>query len=268
MTFLLSLFFSTAHAGLAELSEGERYQYKKSGPAKQRPRSGQGKKTRPRVRRRGDANSKALKKLLEQDQKILDLLESSSQQLHIKRSEEKVVALKRVRGTLLNSVVAMNTTPTTFIVRIDEGEGIEGAELKCQGQSFGKRVASRCSLMVANEREYPVEVEIWDLDGAQGIIADYVYSGEEKAFLSSSLAAFLQGTLGAAKDQVMTPLGETLRQNPKNQILEGLSNIAQNAREKIGQSGEGKLNIAYINAGKSVLVFFHQSLKLNQEVQK
>ena len=178
------------------------------------------------------------------------------------------MALQRVRGTLLNSVVALNTTPTTFIVRIDEGEGIKGAELKCQGQSFGKRVISQCSLMVSDGHEYPVEVEIWDLDGAQGIIADYLYSGEEKAFLSSSLAAFLQGTLGAAKDQVMTPLGEISKQNPKNQVLSGLGAIAENAREKIGQSGEGKLNIAYINAGKSVLVFFHQSLKLEREGKK
>ncbi len=254
-----------AYAGFVDLPPGELYQHK----VQKSPQVGPKAKTRSRRKQKSGTRAKddrALRELLEQDQKILKLLEAGSRQMVIKRSEEKIMALTRVRGTLLNSMVAMNTAPTTFIVRIEEGD-LEGAELKCQGQSFRKRVISKCGLLVAEEREYPVTVEIWDLDGAQGIIADYIYSGEEKSFLSSSLASFLQGTLEATKGQVMTPLGEVAAKNARNQALSGLSNIAQNAREKIAQSGDDKLSIAYINAGKSVLVFFHESLKLSEEVR-
>ena len=266
MKLLLLLFLSLpARAGFVDLPQGELYQHESRGEARKAPKQKNRRKTRKKRKARDD---RALRELLEQDKKILGFLEANSKQLIIKRSVEKINALARVRGTLLNSVVAMNTAPTTFIVRIDEGEGIKGAELKCQGQSFGKRVASKCGLMVAEDREYPVKVEIWDLDGAQGMIADYIYSGEEKSFLTSSLASFLQGTLEATKTQVMTPLGEVAQKNARNQVLSGLGAIAGNAREKIVQSGDETLSIAYINAGKSVLVFFHQSLELDGEVQK
>ena len=269
MTLLFLFFFVfvsvSAHAGFVDLPQRELYQVESRQEARKGRRQKNRRKTRTKRKVRDD---RALRELLEQDKKILELLEASSQGLIIKRSVEKINALARVRGTLLNSVVAMNTAPTTFIVRIDERESIKGAELKCQGQSFGKRVISKCSLMVAEEKEYSVNVEIWDLDGAQGMIADYLYSGEEKSFLASSLASFLQGSLEATKTQVMTPLGEVTEKNARNQILNGLGSIAGNAKDKIAQSGDETLSIAYVNAGKSVLVFFHQSLELNQEAHK
>ena len=265
---LLFLFLPlSAYAGFGDLSEGEFYQNRDRRPPEHKQRRQRGPRPQ-RIRKVRNDNDANLKKLLEQDQKIFGLLNASSKQLHIKRSEEKIPALARVRGTLLNSVVALNTAPSTFIVRIEEGEDIKGAELKCLGQNFQRRVISKCALMVAEGQEYPINVEIWDLDGAQGMIADYTYSGEEKAFLSSSLASFLEGSLEAAKGQIITPLGAMAEKNARNQILSGLGNIAQNTQEKINQSGDDKLSIAYINAGKPVLAFFHQSLTLNKEAIK
>ncbi len=269
MRLLIVLLSFSTQAGFIDLPQSEFYRYK--GPHK---KAGNNAGIAPKARKKAKARSKgqdnrALQELLEQDRQILNLLDASSKQLVIKRSQAKIMALTRVRGTLLNSVVAMNTTPATFIVRIDgDREELKGAELKCQGHTFQKRIISQCALMVAEDREYPVSVEIWDLDGAQGIIADYVYSGEEKSFLTSSLATFLQGGLNAARERVMTPFGEVSPQNARNQVVSGLSNIAQNAREKIAQSGDGKLEIAYVNSGKVVLVFFHQSLHLSEEVSK
>ena len=56
-------------------------------------------------------------------------------------------------------------------------------------------MSSRCDLLVWEDHEYQVDVELWDLDGAEGIIAHDYYSGEEKTFITSSFASFFQGVL-------------------------------------------------------------------------
>ena len=41
--------------------------------------------------------------------------------------------------------------------------------------------------------------------------------------------------------------------------------VGENAQKKIAESGEKDLQIAYVNSGKSVLVFFNQTLNLTTE---
>jgi hypothetical protein len=118
---------------------------------------------------------------------------------------------------------------------------------------------------VTEDSEFKVDVKVWDLDGAEGIIADYTYSGEEKAFLTSSFASFFEGVLDAAKDRIITPFGEATRNNEKNKVLGGLTGIAQSANELVRESGEKNLSVAFVNAGKEVLIFFNQSLSLTKE---
>jgi hypothetical protein len=47
--------------------------------------------------------------------------------------------------------------------------------------------------------------------------------------------------------------------------MDGLGQIAGNAKKKIIESGEQNLTISYVNSGKEVLVFFNKSLNLSQE---
>ena len=204
--------------------------------------------------------------LIEQDQIIAEILRKSEKNTIVKKSSPKVLALTRVKGVLLNSVIAMNVKPSKFIVRIsDEREELEDGEIRCLGYSFQKRVPAHCDLLVIDDQEYKIDVDIWDLDGAEGIIADYFYSGEEKAFLTSSFASFLQGVLNVAKDRISGPFGQVTKSNAKNTLLGGLSSVAENAGKKIVQSGERKLSMSFVNSGKEVLVFFNQTLKLVEE---
>ena len=80
-----------------------------------------------------------LQVLLEQDQIIAEILRKSEKNIIVKRSSPKVLALTRVKGVLLNSIIAMNVKPSKFIVRIsDEREELEDGEIRCLGYSFQK----------------------------------------------------------------------------------------------------------------------------------
>ena len=202
-------------------------------------------------------------KILEQDKRIIRLLSHKNRALIVKQSPQKITALSRFPGVLLNSVLATNTANTTFIVRLETGiDFVGGGELRCTGSAPIRRILSSCDLLVSDGKEYPVHVNIWDVDGAGGIIPDYYYSGEEKRFLTSSLASFLGGVIGAAKERIPTPFGEIDKSNTKNKILNGLAKTAKNAESKIRGSGEGTLSISYVHSGKAVLVFFNKTLKL------
>ncbi|MBG60555.1 MAG: hypothetical protein CMJ16_08870 [Peredibacter sp.] len=257
MSFLfISLFSFSAYAGFSEMPESNRYQYLEK-PREEKERV-------QKVVVRQSSMDRHAQSLLEQDRKILKLLERQEKRVIVKKRVEKITALTRVKGILLNSVLAMNVKPSKFIVRItgDHPE-LEGAELRCQGFSFEKRVPSQCDLMVLHDSEFQVDVDIWDVDGAEGIIADYFYSGEEKTFLTSSFASFLGATFEVAKGGVNSPFGTVSQNTAKNKIMDGLSKMAGNAKDKIIESGEQNLTISYVNSGKEVLVFFNESIKLN-----
>ncbi len=83
--FLLLFSFST-WGEFSELSQKELYQHGKRRPLKSKLKTKSRLKQKFRPRKNKDV---ALKKLIEQDQKILGLLEASSKQLVIKRKEEK-----------------------------------------------------------------------------------------------------------------------------------------------------------------------------------
>lgn len=256
--FVIPLTMQTvAMAGFQEATKDTLYQYQKV------------KETKPLKKRskRGKKNSnKELNALLANDKAIYDLLRKQEKNVIIRKRDNKVIALTRVKGLVLNSVLAMNVKPAKFIVRItDSHHDIENGELRCVGFSFEKRVPSKCDLLILDDEEFQVDVDIWDLDGAEGIIADYYYSGEEKTFLTSSFASFLGATFSVAKGGVNTPFGAVTQNTAKNKIMDGLLSVSENAKQKIMESGERNLTISYVNSGKEVLVFLNKSLNLNKE---
>jgi hypothetical protein len=245
-----------AFAGFSELPQDSRYQHKKKSLKK--------KKLRKVIKR--SSISDHTKKLLEKDQKILELLERSQKRLIVRKKEDKIMALTRMKGVLLNSVLAMNVKPSKFIVRINDSSlDLHGGELRCLGYSFEKRVPSKCDLLVFSDQEFKVDIDVWDLDGAEGIIADYYYSGEEKSFLTSSFASFLGATFDVAKGGVSSPFGSFNQNTAKNKIFDGLSSVAGNTQQSLIKSGEKNLTISYVNSGKEVLIFFNKSLRLGEQ---
>lgn len=261
LLLLLALALPTfSLAGFSDLSEAELYQYQ--GPSKL--------KNRERVVSHPRSNSREMielnQKILESERQNTILLERQAKTLQVRRKDDKILALTRVHGVVLNSILAMNTHPSKFIVRLgDDNELLSMGELRCSGYCFEKRVPAKCDLLVIGEQEYQVDVDIWDLDGAEGVIADYFYDGEEKAFLTSSFASFMQGVLDVGKDRITTPFGDTARDNAKNKVLGGLMGVADNVQKRIADSGEKNLQIAYIDSGKKILAFFNQTLTLSRE---
>jgi len=259
---LLLLVPSLCLAGFSDLGGGDLYNYKVSKPSKRviKKRS---------IKRKGNNQEKLLGQLLEEDRKLAEILKRQEKNVIIRRRGEKVIALTRIKGVVLNSILAMNVKPSKFIVRLsDDNELLEGGEIRCLGYSFQKRVPAHCNLLVLGDEEFDVDIDIWDLDGAEGVIADYFYSGEEKAFLTSSFASFLQGVLDVAQDRVSTPFGNVTRNNAKNKVMGGLMGVASNVRDKVQESGEKNLTISYVNSGKEVLVFFNKTLKMGKEQRK
>lgn len=249
-----------AHAGFSELDSSELYQYETK-PDRVAKKSAS-------TVRKSSRMDELTKRLLVEDKRLAELLERQERHLIVRTKSDKITALSRFKGIILNSILATNSRAATFIVRLgSDANYLEGGELRCLGQSFDKRILSKCNLLVLDDAEYEVDIRLWDLDGAEGIISDYTYSGAEKSFLTSSFASFMSGVLDTAKDRIATPFGEVSRNNGKNKVLSGLMGVADNARDRVEASGQENLTVSFANSGKEVLVFFNQSLTLKPEGQ-
>jgi hypothetical protein len=254
MKWVLILFPLSCFAGFSTLNNS--YEYKITDEVKTIRSS-----TRKTKKKGGDLN-KLLKSIEESDKSIAELLKNNEKKVLVRKRDDHLSSLTRLKGILLNSVLATNRRATTLIIRLKDNEYFDEAEVRCKGLSFGKRVVGKCDLVVSDESEYQISAELWDLDGAEGIIADQFYDGSEKEFLTSSFASFFEGVLGATKDRLITPYGEVDKKNGKNQVLSGLMGIADNVNSKVKDSSEKNLQIALINSGKEVFVFFQQKVKL------
>jgi hypothetical protein len=254
MKWILLILSTNTFAGFSSIESSYDYKFedrvslKKSAPK--------------RIRNRSSKVDQLLKNIEEGDMAINSILESNKRRVIVRRGSESLKALTRIKGTLLNSVLATNKKATTLVIKVHENDHFDQAEIRCHGLSFGKRVQGKCDLLVTDEKEYQINAELWDLDGAEGIIADQFYSGDEKEFLTSSFASFFEGVLNATKDRLVTPYGEVDRKNARNQALSGLIGVASNANGKIKESSDKNLQIALVNSGKEIFIFFQRSVKL------
>lgn len=242
-----------AFAGLAIMEEAPSYDFNK--PKAQKT------KMKRKVKKSNEIEQ-LLNSIQAKDMELNELLEKNNKKILVKKSIETIRPLTRLRGTLLNSIIATNNRATKLLVRVEENEYFTEAELLCLGTTFGKRVISKCNLLVSELHNYKVDVELWDMDGAEGIVSDEYYSGEEKEFLASSFASFFEGVLDGARDRIVTPFGETTPNTAKNKVMSGLMNIANNANTKFTESSEKNLELALVYAGKEVVIFFNQELRL------
>lgn len=245
-------------SAFASFSENDSYDYQFKDEISTKRAAPKGKTTKPRK----SNVDKLLKSIEENDKNISSLLLNTEKRIIVRKSDDRLRSLTRLRGTLLNSVLATNRKSTTLVIKTHENEYFDQAEVRCLGLSFGKRVQGKCDLLVSEDKEYKIDAELWDLDGAEGMIADEFYDGSEKEFLTSSFASFFEGVIRATKDRLVTPFGEVERQNGKNQVLSGLTTIASNANTKIRESAERNLQIGLINSGKEVYLFFNKGVKL------
>jgi hypothetical protein len=271
MIFFILVITENTWAGLTVLSEKERYDLEEKkiisppiapmAPASPLPQ-----------RKKQETNSLQMKKLLaqmkklqkEDEQRIKKLDElKKSKNIEDKKPKTRIIALSRFKGVLLNSLVATNWKEVHFIVRANSYAGkIASAEFRCQGAADYNRIITVCDLMVLNGKEYNVSVKIWADDGADGILADKIFTSEEKNFLSSSFTSFMSGVLDASKDRFTTPFGQADASTIKNRILNGLVGVGGNANQKIAESSDRKLTVAVANSGQTIIIYFHNGVTL------
>lgn len=203
-----------------------------------------------------------LKRLNESDLKINSILENNQKRVILMKSSNKLNALTRLKGVLVNSVLSTNHKASTVLVKLLDNEFFEDAELRCLGVNYSKRVVANCDLIVSESKSYQIDANLWDLDGSEGIRPDEYYTGEEKEFLSSSLSNLLEGFANGVKDTVLTPFGDVNRKSIRNQVLSGVSSIASGVKSKIKESDEKNLTVSLINSGREVTIFFNKEVIL------
>ena len=253
--YLLILISSNAIAGFSDVDSAYQYEIKDEKPKV--------KKVVRRKKQRSNLSnlSKLLKDLEAQDAEIANILKNSEKRIIVKKSKAKLKALTRLEGILLNSALATNNSTVTLVIRLIENQYFSDSEIRCESTSFGKRVIGKCDLVVG-ENEYKVNAELWDMDGARGLIADKFYDGAEKEFLTSSFAAFFSAAADAAKDRILTPNGEQALTNSKNKALSGILGVSENIRDRIQRSADKNIQVSLVNSGKPVLIFFNEGVEL------
>ncbi len=252
MKILILMFSLNTFAGLS-LSSGS-YNYSFESKTK--------KSVRKKSRNRTSKVDKLLSELSSRDKQIYELLLNNQKNMNVSSSENKVRPLTRIRGILQNSVLATNRKQSKMIIKLVENEYFEEAKVRCIGVSGGKRILAKCNLIIDSTKDYEIEGELWDTDGADGIVSDEYYDGSEKEFLTSSVASFFQGVLQASKDTFVTPYGRFAQKSNKNSALSGLESIASNVNSKIKESGEENIQVSLLNSGREVILYFDKEVKI------
>jgi hypothetical protein len=252
------LICSALNAQIILLKESERYQKKVIEQKVSRKRSS--------IKRNNNKNLNELlekqKEVQEKFEKAMERLDNSKQRLQ-KKSSISFTALSRFRGILLNSVLASNYDTSIGIVKLYPSDDInQETEILCEFMSSpSRRAIGNCKKMVG-DKEYKINAQVWDTDGGSGLIPDDYYTSETKSFLTETFANFIASVARNAQRTVMTDLGN-IADNSKTSIYNGsIASIASSIGDKAKQKGLERIEIAMLNAGKEVVIFFNEGVKL------
>jgi hypothetical protein len=169
-----------------------------------------------------------------------------------------------LKGLLLNSVVSTNLE-SPMLVKVHPGQNLpEGTLLSCAGVTKYKRVMAACDrlIMPDSDIEYPIQVSLLNPDGSSGIKADYYYTGKEEYIAASIATSFARGVIELQTDRIATPLGQLTTNTSKNRLLNGVLGSTDEMNNLMKSEMQSKEPKAFIKAGKEVIVFFHERLKI------
>lgn len=168
------------------------------------------------------------------------------------------------RGTLLNSIVSTNLE-SPLLVEVKEGQGLpSGSKFSCVGVTKYKRIVAACNrLIIPDEsQEFKVQVSLLNRDGSSGLKADYYYTGKEEFVAASVATSFAKGMIEIQTQRLATPFGELTANTSKNRILNGTLNATDNINSLMKSEMQEKEPKVYVEAGKEVLVYFHERFKI------
>ena len=167
-------------------------------------------------------------------------------------------------GILLNSVVSTNLE-SPMLVKVKSGQGLpEGSLLSCVGVTKHKRIQAACDRLILpdSDIEHPIQVSLLNIDGSSGIKADYFYTGKEEYIAAAIATSFARGVIELQTDRIATPLGQLTTNTSKNRLLNGVLGSTDEINNLMKTEMQTKEPKAYIKAGKEIIVYFHERLKI------
>lgn len=216
------------------------------------------KTTKPK---RSPTESGSLKKLAEQNEALLKLLNAKSnlESPFIWDGTKKIESTKVIRGILLNSVVSTNLESPLLVESLDSSVLPEGTKFRCTGVTKNKRVLTVCDRMITPTKETSVQVQILNIDGTAGLRGEY-NDGKDSYIAGAIVSEFAKGVISASKDKTILSLGSMDSDSEKNKVLEGLVNSMSTTTDLITDSMKSQEPKVFIEAGKPVLIFFMEGL--------
>lgn len=211
--------------------------------------------------KRKPIESGALKKLSEQNEALLKLLNAKSnlEAPFIWDGTKKIESTKVIRGILLNSVVSTNLESPLLVESLDSSVLPDGTKFRCTGVTKNKRVLTVCDRMITPTKETSVQVQILNMDGTAGLRGEY-NDGKDSYIAGAIVSEFAKGVISASKDKTILPLGSMDSDSEKNKVLEGLANSMSTTTDLITDSMKSQEPKVFIEAGKPVLIFFMEGL--------
>lgn len=213
-----------------------------------------------KVNRPKPRNDEALlKRLIENNQKMTELLERRSQEPVIWDKRSKIQTGKAYRGLLLNTIVSTNlASPIVVEAYPDQGLPYK-TKFFCQGNTQHKRVHALCSKMITPDATTAVNAQLLNLDGSSGLEGEFE-DGKDALIAGAVLSDFSQGVLSAAQSRIGSPFGAIRDDSVKNQMLQGAIQSGRSTSEILLDEMRRAEPVVTVEAGSEVLVFFTEGL--------
>lgn len=210
-------------------------------------------------------NDKALLRLEEQNRKINEALGLHQQKPAIWdfTSNYDFKTGTVFRGVLLNSIVSTNLE-SPLLVQVNENQGLpKGSKFSCVGVTKYKRVVAACNRLIIpdEDKEFEVQVSLLNSDGSNGLKANYYYTGKEEFVAATVATSFARGMIELQTERLSTPLGELTANTSKNRLLNGALGATDEINNLMKSEMQNKEPKVYVEAGKEVLVYFHERFK-------
>ncbi len=208
---------------------------------------------------RKNRNFELLKRIERNNQKLKTLLKNKTNTPLIWEGNKKILTGKAFRGRLLNSVVSTNLE-SPVLVEAYANQGLPfGTKFGCKGTTKHKRVITFCNKLITKSKETAISVQILNMDGSAGLLGTYD-DGKEDLIAGALASEMAQGVLSIAQSKIQTPYGLEIKNNIKNQLMQGLINSSKTTSEILIEDMKTKEPIVVINAGKEVLIYFMEAL--------
>lgn len=200
-----------------------------------------------------------LKRLIENNQRMTELLEMRSMEPVIWDHSSRIQAGKVYRGLLLNTIVSTNLASPILIEAYPEQGLPFRTKFLCQGNTQHKRVHALCGKMITQHETKTINAQILNLDGSSGLVGEYE-DGKDQLIAGAVLSDFSQGMMSAAQARIAGPFGAIRDDSVGNQLLQGAIQSGRATSEILLDEMKRVEPVVTVEAGSEVLVFFTEGL--------